>query len=36
VWACDLESKQNPDKAMMNQQGLFVSSITLRVEVEAS
>jgi hypothetical protein len=36
VWTCDLESKQNPDKAMMNQQGLFVSSITLRVEVEAS
>ena len=36
VWTCDLESKQNPDKAILNQHGLFVSSITLRVEVEAS
>ena len=36
VWTCDIESKQNPEKPMMNQQGLFVSSITLRAEVEAS
>jgi len=36
VWECDLDAKQNPDKAIMNQNGLFVSSITMRVEVEAS
>ena len=36
VWECDLESKANPDKAILNQDGLFVSSILLRVEVEAS
>ena len=36
VWTCDIESKQNPEKAILNQHGLFVSSITLRVEVEAS
>lgn len=36
VWSCDLESKQNPDKSILNQDGFFVSNITLRVEVEAS
>ena len=36
VWECDLESKANPDKAILHQDGLFVSSISLRVEVEAS
>ena len=36
VWECDLESKQNPDKAILHQDGLFVANIALRVEVEAS
>lgn len=36
VWECDVDAKQNPDKAIMNQHGLFVASITMRVEVEAS
>jgi len=36
VWECDQESKESPDKGMLRQAGLFVTSILLRVEVEAS
>ena len=36
VWECDQESKESPDKGMLRQTGLFVTSILLRVEVEAS
>lgn len=36
VWQAELEGKQVPDKAILNQAGLFVVPILLRVEVEAS
>jgi hypothetical protein len=36
VWECDLDSKQNPDKDLLRNNRVFVSSILLRVEVEAS
>jgi DNA-directed RNA polymerase subunit F len=36
VWECDLDSKQNPDKDMLRQNRMFLSTILLRVEVEAS
>lgn len=36
VWQCDNDQKQNPDKELLVRSGLFVSSIVLRVEVEAS
>ncbi len=36
VWECDLESKQVPDKAILQQNLLCLASILLRVEVEAS
>lgn len=36
VWECDYDSKQNPDKEALNRLNLFVSSILLRVEVEAA
>jgi hypothetical protein len=34
VWECDLDEKQSPDKDILKNSGLFVSSILLRVEVE--
>lgn len=36
VWECELESKQVPDKAILQQHLLCIASILLRVEVEAS
>ena len=36
VWECDQDLKQNPDKDLLRESGLFVSSILLRVEVEAA
>jgi hypothetical protein len=36
VWECDLESKQVPDKTILQQNLLCVASILLRVEVEPS
>jgi uncharacterized Ntn-hydrolase superfamily protein len=36
VWQCELEGKQVPDKGILNQAGLFVVPILLRVEVEPS
>jgi hypothetical protein len=36
VWECDLDPKEIPDKATLKQTGLFVVSMLLRVEVEAS
>ena len=36
VWECDLEGGQNPDKDILQQSWLFVSSIILRLEVVAS
>ena len=36
VWECDIENKQIPDKGILNQVGMFVVAILLRVEVEAS
>ena len=36
VWECDYDTKDNPNKDALNQAWLFVSSILLRVEVEAS
>ena len=36
VWETDEETRMNPDKAILNQQRLFVAVIVLRVEVEAS
>lgn len=36
VWECDLDPKEVPIKAILREHGLFVASILLRVEVEAS
>lgn len=36
VWDCDIENRQIPDKGILNQVGMFVVSILIRVEVEAS
>ncbi len=36
VWDCDIEPKEVPLKDFLQQAGLFVASIVLRVEVEAS
>lgn len=36
VWECDYDSKEIPDKSILNQAWLFVAAIVLRVEVEAS
>lgn len=36
VWDCDIEPKEVPLKDVLQQAGLFVASIVLRVEVEAS
>jgi hypothetical protein len=36
VWECDIEPKEVPLKDFLQQAGLFVASIVLRVEVEAS
>jgi hypothetical protein len=36
VWECDYDLKEVPDKSILNQSRLFVASILLRVEVEAS
>lgn len=36
VWQCDIEGKQIPDKAILKETWLFVVSILLRVELEAS
>ena len=36
VWSCSNERSQSPDKQMLKSVGLFVTSILLRVEVEAA
>jgi hypothetical protein len=36
VWECEADPKQIPDKTYLNTMGLFVTSILMRVEVEAS
>ena len=36
VWECDYGLKERPDKQALRDMGLFVDSIELRVEVEAS
>lgn len=36
VWETDEETRMTPDKTILNQAGLFVAVIVLRVEVEAS
>jgi hypothetical protein len=36
VWECDIEPKEVPLKDFLQQAGLFVASIVMRVEVEAS
>jgi uncharacterized protein YcbX len=36
VWETDEETRMTPDKMLLNQSGLFVAVIVLRVEVEAS
>lgn len=36
VWETDEETRMTPDKSILNQLGLFVAVIMLRVEVEAS
>lgn len=36
VWQCDIEGKEVPDKEALRNDGLFKTSILLRVEVEAS
>ena len=36
VWECDQDAKQKPDKDALKDMGLFLASINLRVEVEAS
>lgn len=36
VWEADYDQKEVPDKTMLNQMSLFLSSIVLRVEVEPS
>jgi hypothetical protein len=36
VWECDLENIDKPGKELLMQAGLFLQTILLRVEVEAS
>lgn len=36
VWECDQDVKQKPDKDALREHGIFLASINLRVEVEAS
>lgn len=36
VWECEMDPKQVPDKSMLQSSGLFVASVLMRVEVEAS
>lgn len=36
VWECDQDIKQKPDKDALRDRGVFLASINLRVEVEAS
>lgn len=36
VWECDQDVKQKPDKDALREHGMFLASINLRVEVEAS
>ena len=36
VWECDMDPKEIPNKTILKQSGLFVASILMRVEVEAS
>ena len=36
VWECEVDSKEVPIKDFLQQAGLFVASVVLRVEVEAS
>jgi|TARA_R110000824_G_scaffold28583_1_gene95885 hypothetical protein len=36
VWEVDTDAKQTPDKVILRQHWLFIASIVLRVEVEAS
>jgi len=36
VWECDVDPKEVPVKELLQQAGLFVASLVLRVEVEAS
>ena len=36
VWEAETDSKQCPDKSLLRQLRMFVASITLRIEVEAS
>lgn len=36
VWNCDNDQKQNPNKELLQRDGLFVTSLLLQVEVEAS
>jgi hypothetical protein len=36
VWECDMDPKEVPNKTILKQSGLFVASMLMRVEVEAS
>lgn len=36
VWECEYDPKQVPDKSYLKDMGLFVTSILMRVEVEAA
>jgi chromatin segregation and condensation protein Rec8/ScpA/Scc1 (kleisin family) len=36
VWECDMDRKEVPNKTILKQSGLFVASMLMRVEVEAS
>ena len=36
VWECDMDPKEVPNKMIFKQSGLFVASMLMRVEVEAS
>jgi hypothetical protein len=36
VWECDMDPKEVPNKMILKQSGLFVASMLMRVEVEAS
>ncbi len=36
VWECDMDPKEVPNKVILKQSGLFVASMLMRVEVEAS
>jgi len=36
VWQCEIEQKQVPLKVHLHRHGLFIASLLLRVEVEAS